>query len=340
MAATMNAAAQGNDGVIRCRVTPRNPFTLEYLPFLSRLHRAAFRERRRFSKRFIGKPAKRLFRLLLAAGASGEGRVRIETASGSHVIGFNARNTQFGALYLPQSLPLYEPETSALLDRLITDRDVFFDIGANWGWYSLLIASRPAFNGAVHAFEPYPPTFSDLCATVRAARLDDRIRCHDLALSDRSGEAGMAFSDGVQSGLARLGEAGGKTVRLARLDDLDLPSPSVIKIDAEDHEFEVLVGAAGVIEKARPFIVFENWRHEDRPRLTLDPIEFLVARAYRFFSPGWAVGDPDCILPDPGVSTDLALVPFSPAQRFLLSAQLNIVACPEERREDFGRRFC
>ncbi len=324
---------------IRCPVTLRNPFTLDHLPLLSRLHQAAFRPRRRLSKRFVGKPAKRLFRLLLALGTGGTGRVRVDTANGSKMVGFNARNTQFGAFYQPQNLPLYEPETSTLLDRLVADGDVFYDIGANWGWYAVLIASRPSFRGKVHAFEPFPSTFSDLSQMVGQAGLDGAIACHDIALADRDGEAGMAFSDGVQSGLARLGEAGGTTVRLARLDSLTLPPPDVIKIDAEDHELEVLIGATRVIETARPTIVFENWLHRDRPGLTLDPIAFLADRSYRFFLPGWVCGDPNCILAAPGDSTELALVPFRPEQRFQLPSQLNIVAVPEEKLAAFAGRF-
>ena len=53
---------------------------------------------------------------------------------------------------MPQNKPIYEPETSALLDQLVGDEDVFFDVGANWGWYSVLIAARPTFHGTVHTF--------------------------------------------------------------------------------------------------------------------------------------------------------------------------------------------
>ena len=57
---------------------------------------------------------------------------------------------------MPQNKPIYEPETSALLDRLVGDDGVFFDVGANWGGYSVLIAARPTFHGTVHTFEPFP----------------------------------------------------------------------------------------------------------------------------------------------------------------------------------------
>jgi len=334
-----------DDDVLRRPVAIRNPFAVRRLSLLSHLHKAAFKVRRRLSRRFVGKPAKRLYRLLLRLGAAGKGSSFAIALPGAAAreVGFNGRNTQFGALYLPQNQPIYEPETSVLLDCLVADGDVFFDVGANWGWYALLIASRPGFSGRVHAFEPFPETFQDLARCVGDSALGEIVTCHEVALADSDGDSAMGFSDGVQSGLARLGEAGGTRVRIARLDSLFLPAPAVIKIDAEDHELAVLAGAAETIAASRPFIVFESWLHRDDPRLTLAPMEFLVERDYRFFYAGWAVGDPHCVLPSDkapaGNMGTLALVPFLTAQRFHLPDQLNILAVPAERMADLRGRL-
>jgi len=330
--------------ILRREVSLRNPFRIEVLPLLSRLHEAAFRPRRRLSKRFIGKPAKRLFRLLMGLGAKGRGRFSISLPDGPRSVEFNARNTQFGALYQPQSQPVYEAETSALLDLLVGDGDCFVDVGANWGWYSLYVASRPGFKGHVHAFEPFPSTFADLEGVVRGAGLDTRITCHELALADSIGSSTMAFSDGIQSGLARIGEAGGITIRLTTLDSLALPSPDVIKIDAEDHELEVLRGAAATIERTRPFVVFENWLHRDRPALTLDPFHWFAERDYGFFLAGWgAEGADTFIVADlpaaMGGRSTLVVLPFLAEQRFHLPSQLNVLAVPNDRRDDLRRRI-
>jgi len=333
--------------ILRTRVTLRSPFVAPRLSLLARVHRAAFRDRRRrMAKRLIGKPAKRLYRLMLALGAGGGGTVAFDGPDGQRrTVPINARNTQFGALYLPQNEPVYEPETSALLDRLVRDADTVFDVGANWGWYALLIASRPGFAGTVHAFEPFPSTFDDLRRTVDQCGLASQIHCHKIALAAAPGEADMAFSDGVQSGLARLGEAGGKEagtgarVQLARLDDLAIADPAIIKIDAEDHELAVLQGARATLSRARPLVVFENWLHGDDPRLTLDPIRLLDGLNYRFFYPGWVEGDADCIVQKRIGSDVLALVPFVAAQRFQLASQLNILAVPSERLAELRTRF-
>lgn len=331
------------DDIIRCAVRLRNPFRVTRLPLLSRVYRSAYRQRRRVSKRFIGKPAKQLFRLMLRLGMGGEGEAVYATPGGPRRIAFNARNTQFGALFMPQCLPLYEPETSALLDRLVGDGDCLLDVGANWGWYALFVASRPGFSGRIHAFEPFPSTFDDLQSLVRQAGMETVITCHRLALSEAAGEAAMGLPDGVQSGLARFGQGAGPTVALARLDDLDLPDPTVMKIDAEEHEAAVIRGAVGMIDRARPFMVFENWLHPDRAEATLAPIRLLASRQYRLFYPGWIAGNPDCVKTGDAPVGDgppvLVIIPFLEVQRFQLPEQLNILAVPSERLADLKKRL-
>lgn len=169
------------------------------------------------------------------------------------------------------------------------------------------------------------------------------ITCHELALADTIGSSTMAFSDGIQSGLARIGEANGITIRLATMDSLALPSPDVIKIDAEDHELDVLKGAAATIERARPYVVFENWLHRDLPALTLDPFHWFSERGYGFFLAGWVAGETTFIVQDLPTLKDghatLVMLPFLPEQRFHLPSQLNVLAVPNDRRDDFRRRI-
>jgi FkbM family methyltransferase len=271
------------------------------------------------------------------------GRFRIDLPDGPRHVRFNARNTQFGALYQPQFQPVYEPDISALIDLIVPNDGCFLDVGANWGWFSLLLASRPGFSGRIHAFEPMPATFADLAGAVRDARLEDRIVCHPLALADHEGSAVMAVPGGVQSGLARISQCGDTAVRLAKLDDLNLPPPDTIKIDVEDHEIEVLRGGAVTIERARPVVVFENWLHRGNPAMTLDPFHWFAARNYCFFHTGWVAGIDDCIIPElpatVGNRATLAVLPFQLEQRFYLPPQLNAVAVPRERCDLFRYRI-
>ena len=329
-------------GVIRGTAALRTPFAVEHLPFLARLYRAAHRQRRRGSARLVGKPLRRLFGSLHRAGYPGTGTATLVLSGMAKRFDFDARNVQFSALYAQQNLPCYEAGTSALLDRIVPDRGVFMDIGANWGWFALLIASRPGFAGSIHAFEPIPSSFHDLESTVRQLGLESVIQCHRIALGDRDGEARLAMVGGVNSACATLDPAGGVTSRIARLDGLGLPPPDVIKIDVENHELEAFIGAEQTIDRARPIIVFENSVMGQSSDGAMAPIRFLAGKGYRFYSTGWVVrGDDDRIVyggqPQDPSQARLALVPVLPAHRFLLPGQINLVGIPAERVADVDK---
>ena len=284
-----------------------------------------------------------LFQCLVGAGIGATGRFSIAMSDGRTELNFNARNTQFGALYQTHFLPLYEPEVSVLLDLLIPDDGCFMDVGANWGWFSLYLASRPGFRGRIHCFEPVPATFADLSGVVDQAGLADRITCHQLALSDHDGSGAMTIPGGLQSGLARISQSGNLNIQLATLDSLTLSRPDMMKLDVEDHEIAVLRGAAATIEQSWPYVVFENWRIPGRPAVTLDPLRWLAERGYSFFHTGWVASSSDEIVPELPKSTNgrttLALLPFATEQRFYLPAQLNVLAVPERRLRELHHRM-
>jgi len=326
------AVSARSDTLIR-RVDLRNPFHVAELPLVGRLCRAAYTPRRRVAKRFVGKPAKVLFRLAHSSlGLGGRGTLVYDGPDGTRSLRFDARNIQFRALYLPQYAAGYETETSALLDVIVSPKDVFFDVGANWGYFALWVAGRPGFEGTVHAFEPLAASFADLAGLVAQAGLETRISCHHLALSDQDGDGVLAVDAGGDSGTARLGGGAlGERVTLAALDGLGLPPPAAMKIDVEGHEHLVLAGARRTLESARPFVVFESWREASAPKTTLAPFGVLAGLGYAFFAPTWWRTTPAGGYAVDGPTDTLALVPVTPEQRFLLGEQMNVLACPAER---------
>ena len=175
-------------------------------------------------------------------------------------------------------------------------------------------------------------TFNSLVEIAQQTDFDDQLTCHKLALSDQSGAAHMTFVDEIQSGLARIAPSGrGLPIERARLDDLNLPPPRLIKIDVEGHEAEMLKGAIRTISAAKPLIVFESWRERDAPQVTLEPFQLLHEWGYRFYQPTWladsAAGAYAPSSPPAGRQNRLCLVPFPAEQRFLLEEQINVIAC-------------
>jgi FkbM family methyltransferase len=324
------------DDIIYFAATPVSPFILRYVPALGRLYRVANTSYYRLREQFVSRLAGRLFRALHSIGIGGSGVVGLRRSSGNLDLRFDVRNTQFHALYMPQHLPCYEPETTVLIERLTKENDIFFDIGANWGWYTILTAVRPGFAGAVHAFEPNPPSFADLVGFVSQAGLSEHVHCHNLALGNEDGETAMSMSDGIHSGIATLDERGGIAIKVARLDSLELPIPNVIKMDVEDHEYEVLLGAERVIAKGRPFVVFESWSYPQKPEITSSPLQLLEGWNYRMYFLAWLAsnGEPYQSINWSGGPARFGLVPFRSLHRGILSNHANLVAIPIERVDE------
>jgi FkbM family methyltransferase len=335
-----SASSVASDALLSIRIEARNPFRYLSLPLLSRLQQAAAQPRRRLAKRLIGKPVRAFFRFAHRTGLGGLGVFALDVAGEKHRFKFNARNTQF----TPTRNQAYEPELAALLDLLVGEHDTFFDIGANWGYFSLYVLSRPGFAGTVHAFEAYPPTFTDLNSIARQSPFGERLVCHPVALGNHNGIASMGLIDGLQSGTARLDGSGGlMSTEAKRLDDMGLQPPSVIKIDVEGHEANVFRGAARILSSARPIVIFENWREPSRPATTLEPIAVLEEHDYRFFVPVW-IHDEDglrhAVVATNTTPTDrFGLVEIGWQHRFLLTSQVNILAYPAERMAELHRLF-
>ena len=265
-------------------------------------------------------------------------------------IAFNVKNTQFESLYAPQMKHGYEPEVMAILDTFAPQINSFWDIGSNWGYFSLYMFSLPLFKGEVDAFEPYPPSFNDLLSTVSQAGLGEQIKCHNLALSNHVGRSSMKFQGLLQSGFAFLDEDNQSeglfhpraTVDVTTVDKLGLTPPSFIKIDAQYHEEKIIKGARETLSKYRPFIIFENCLDFKRSSATMGPLTLLKALGYEFFFPCWKGAGrlvPTEADKDNFVSNRLVLVPLEAGERFLYRDQINILACHKSNLEMMRKLF-
>jgi FkbM family methyltransferase len=142
----------------------------------------------------------------------------------------------------------------ARIVRSLQAGDLFVDCGANVGFFSLLAATRGA---EVIAFEPNPACHSKIMenSKLNGTNIDARM----LALSNRKGAADLHIerSDNVGGGTLRSvsGEALG--IFLDTLDSqLNGRVPTLVKIDVEGAEIELLEGARHMLESG-PRIVLE-----------------------------------------------------------------------------------
>jgi FkbM family methyltransferase len=186
----------------------------------------------------------------------------------------------------------HEPETSKAL-RFFFERSVcFVDVGANYGFYSVLGALwNPELR--VVAFEPLAPIFAGLRKNVVANRLEQRVLCENVALSSQTGTATLYLPPGGGKDLESTGtlsfnswqvrhESAPIPVQSVRLDDYELQHPmqvDLIKIDVEDFEADVLLGMERVIRRDRPFIICEillrNREHKnERTREIIEQLNY------------------------------------------------------------------
>lgn len=313
----------------------RNPFKVLRLPLLAKLYLLGYRKQRGAYKTLIGKPAKSLFKFLhKVVGLNGTGAMSINNGE---EIPFDARNTQFHAIYLPQYINNYETEVSGLIDLLLPDNGTFIDAGANWGYFSLYAASKKGFQGNIHAFEPVEATFNSLTKTVSISNFGQAITCYPLALSDSKSTKTIQIEDAIHSGIASISnDNDGMEIQCTTLDSLNINNIDFIKIDVEGHEAEMLKGAQGSISQFKPYIIFENWINTSGQQDSLLPIRILAEAGYHFFHPAWqdsSNGVPTTKPPvfKEGDTMRFILTEFDITQRHLLKKQVNIFACHEER---------
>lgn len=157
----------------------------------------------------------------------------------------------------------HETETEKFLLRHLRNGGAFLDVGANIGYFSLLVAHM--FSGKCHvtAFEPNPAIHALLRKGAECSRGQAGIQIVEAAVSDAAGELELVVDSG-NTGHAFLGAKGSGSVRVAvvKLDDWlqQHPPPeriAAIKLDVEGCEMNALRGMEATLRKHRPALVVE-----------------------------------------------------------------------------------
>ena len=148
---------------------------------------------------------------------------------------------------------IWEPYETSLLLSLLRPDDVFVDVGANIGYFSLIAATLVGAAGAVFAFEPDPANYSLLRDNARLNGCDELLSAVQAGLAAEAGEGRLYLSednlgdhqifaaDGARSSLA-VNLLNGSQYLQQRLPGGRTPRVDVLKVDVQGAEYAVMQG--------------------------------------------------------------------------------------------------
>jgi len=155
---------------------------------------------------------------------------------------------------------IYEPQETLLIQELVKPDWTCIDIGANIGYFTLIMAKQCKY---VYAFEPELNNFNLLKMNIELNKFGD-VTIYREAVGDYTGTKPLYICD-TNNGMHRLYKSKHCGTRVAyvytvRLDDyklVDWPKIDFIKIDVEGAEYGVLTGMVELLIKDKPTILME-----------------------------------------------------------------------------------
>lgn len=156
--------------------------------------------------------------------------------------------------------------TEAMLG-LLREGMVAVDVGANLGYFTLVMADRCGASGRVHAFEPNPQMVARLRQTLEVNGFGPRTVVHPVPLSDRDGAVvELVVPDGEPKNgyiVPRPDGAQDAMLKTRRLDTVKgLDRVDFIKVDAEGAEEGIWRGMEGVLRQGGPLTVILEYTRD------------------------------------------------------------------------------
>lgn len=143
---------------------------------------------------------------------------------------------------------LHECDDMGFLLHFLRDNDLFLDIGANIGSYTILASG--VVGAETMCFEPVPTTYQHLLDNIYLYRLLNRVQALNVAVGSMAGEIEMMADNDTVNRVVNVGTYSGLIVKVPVLtvdEALSGRVPRLIKIDVEGYETEVLKGAQNTL---------------------------------------------------------------------------------------------
>lgn len=185
----------------------------------------------------------------------------------------------------------YERREMKHLVRLLKNPKTIIDVGANIGWYSIMLAKLyPKCD--VYAFEPMPETYDMLFRNIYENDLVSQIYTFNVALSDETSKVEFAYYPNFPGASSMRKNIKGKSIKVVvdayPLKNYFFDSIDLIKIDTEGSELYVLKGAELHLKKHHPLVMCEmmrKWTHNFGYHPN-DIIKYMKGLGYKCYAMG------------------------------------------------------
>ncbi len=187
--------------------------------------------------------------------------------------------SKFGILY---GLPEYK--LTKFFIKNLKENDIFYDVGANYGFYTHLAIE---FCQEVHAFEPLPDVFESLKNNFQN---NPKVHLNNLAISNKNGNLELFVAGGgstiIEEVATKIKIKNNKiVVKTITLDDYIKTHnpPTIIKMDVEGAESLVIEGGKEFLKNNNPIIAMEVWSGEEGKNFSMKAVEKLWSLGFKSY---------------------------------------------------------
>lgn len=144
---------------------------------------------------------------------------------------------------------LHEFSDMGFLIHFLRSDDIFLDVGANVGSFTLLASGHVGARS--HTFEPVPSTFENLKANIALNQLFSKVSIYNCAIGAEAGQLKFTNDEDTMNHIAISSDENVFEVEVKAIDELlgNEATPTLIKIDVEGFETEVIKGTIITLAK-------------------------------------------------------------------------------------------
>jgi len=187
---------------------------------------------------------------------------------------------------------VFEPASTKIIERIVKKGDVVIDIGANIGYYTVLLSKIVGASGKVIAFEPTQHFLNVLRKNIAANQIENVEICA-LGLSNKSEKLKIDIgpsSATLHSPVGFDAIIANEKISLTTLDTFVRQRVQekidFIKIDIDGHEPFFFEGAWETLERYSPIVIFEvsHLHYLKAGIFAWDFYDILRSKGYKFYN--------------------------------------------------------